>query len=234
LSTTHAAAGHHDALHHQFDDLEQQRDTYSLGMWAFLITEVMFFGGLFMVYILYRYRFPAAFADASAHLSLPISATNTVILLTSSFTIALGVRAAQLGKRLALVGFLTLTLILCLAFLGLKSVEYAEEFEAGLFPGPNFTYESAGEHGATEEGAVPINPREAEIFFGIYFVMTGFHALHMIIGAGILVVLIILAWRHRFSPEDYAPVEMMGLYWHFVDIVWVFLFPLLYLINRHG
>ncbi len=235
MSAIHATE-HHEALHHQFDDLDQQRDTYTIGMWAFLITEVMFFGGLFMVYILYRYRFPEAFEDASRHLNLTISATNTVILLTSSLTIALGVRAAQIGKRNALVGYLSVTLILCLVFLGLKGVEYYEEYEKNLIPGPNFTYESThhGEaHGDEgEHAAVEINEREAETFFGIYFVMTGFHALHMIIGAGVLVILIIQAWRYKFPPENYAPVEMMGLYWHFVDLVWIFLFPLLYLIDR--
>jgi len=236
LSATTHSPEHHQALHHQFDDLDQQRDTYSMGMWAFLINEVMFFGGLFMVYIIYRYRYTEAFADASRHLNLTISATNTVILLTSSLSIALAVRAAQVGKRTALVSYLTITLILCMAFLGLKSYEYYEEYQEGLIPGPNFTYESAahGETGHEGEGtaAPEINPRQAETFFGIYFVMTGFHALHMILGAVALVILIILARQDRFPPEDYAPIEMMGLYWHFVDIVWVFLFPLLYLIDR--
>jgi cytochrome c oxidase subunit 3 len=238
LSATHAATGHPDALNHQFDDLEQQRETYTMGMWAFLITEVMFFGGLFMAYIVFRYKYPLAFAEASRHLNLVISAANTIILLTSSLTIALAVRAAQLGKTKAIVTFLTVTLLLCLAFLGLKSVEYYEEYQENLIPGLNFAYEhqasesnlSHGEAAAIES---EIDPRHVELFFVIYFIMTGFHAIHMIIGAGVLVILIVLAWRNWFPPENYAPIEMMGLYWHFVDIVWIFLFPLLYLINRH-
>ncbi|MDX1523362.1 MAG: cytochrome c oxidase subunit 3 [Anaerolineae bacterium] len=240
MSATHATTGHHEALHHQFDDLEQQREAYSMGMWAFLINEVMFFGGLFLLYIVFRYKFPVAFEDASRHLNLTISAANTVILLTSSLTIALAVRAAQLGQRKSIVGFLTVTLILCMAFLGLKSYEYYEEYVEGLIPGPNFTYESSAAHGgeaAHSEGvaadaAPEVNPLHAELFFTIYFIMTGFHALHMILGAVALVVLIVLARRNWFPPEDYAPIEMMGLYWHFVDIVWIFLFPLLYLIDR--
>lgn len=206
-------------------------------MWAFLVTEVMFFGGIFMTYIIFRYKYPAAFADASGHLSLPLSATNTVLLLTSSLTIALGVRAAQIGKTKALVGYLAATLLLCLVFLGLKGFEYYEEYEKGLIPGPNFVYEqsesSHAETGAAGGEATEIDPRQAETFFIIYFVMTGFHALHMVIGAVVLAILIGLAWRNWFPPENYAPVEMMGLYWHFVDIVWIFVFPLLYLINRH-
>ena len=215
-STTHPST-----LFHQFDDLEQQHESYYLGMWTFLVTEVMFFGGVIGAYTVYRLTYPEAFAEGSNHLNLILSTTNTVVLLCSSLAIALAVRAAQLGKRRALVGFLILTIILGSAFLGLKGVEYYEEFEEHLIPGINFTVDSP-------------RANQVMLFFILYFSMTGLHAIHMIIGITALIVFVVLSWRNWFSPDYYAPVEMMGLYWHFVDIVWVFLFPLLYLIGRAG
>jgi cytochrome c oxidase subunit 3 len=214
-----SSTGHSAALAHQFDDLEQQHDTYYLGMWTFLVTEVMFFGGLFGAYTIYHIRFPDAFREGSSHLNLMLSATNTAVLLCSSLAIALAVRAAQLGRRKALVSFLVVTIILGSTFLGLKGIEYYQEFGEQLIPGLNFSLESP-------------NAAQVELFFILYFSMTGLHAIHMILGITALIIFVILSWRNRFSPENYAPIEMMGLYWHFVDIVWVFLFPLLYLIGR--
>jgi cytochrome c oxidase subunit III len=205
---------------HQFDDAEQQHDASQIGMWIFLATEVMFFGGMFMGYTFYRTAYPQAFAGASNRLDLWLGTLNTAILIGSSFTMALAVRSAQVGKRKALVIFLSLTIILGTVFLGIKFSEYYAKFVEHLIPGSTFVYKGPMAHGA-------------EIFFSFYFAMTGMHALHMIIGIGLLTTLIVKALRNRFSAGYFTPVELVGLYWHFVDIVWIFLFPLLYLVGRH-
>ncbi|MGA2074428.1 MAG: cytochrome c oxidase subunit 3 [Terriglobia bacterium] len=207
------------ALAEQFDDLEQQHESSSFGMWVFLATEVMFFGGLFTAYILYRNFYLAAFEAGSRLLDVKIGAANTAVLLCSSLTMALGVRAAQLGKKKLLITFLVLTLLLGLAFIGIKlGLEWRHDYLEGFAPGVNWTF-----HGT--------DWRHLELFFCFYFFLTGIHALHMVIGVGILTTLIIMAGRGRFSPQLYNPVEVSGLYWHFVDIVWIFLYPLLYLIG---
>lgn len=210
----------HATLAHHFDDLEQQYDATSLGMWVFLLTEIMFFGGLFAGYTVYRAAYPDAFAEASHHLDLLLGSINTAVLISSSLSMALAVHAAQSGQRRVLVGFLLLTMLLGLAFLGIKGVEYAHKFTEHLFPGNRFVYEGP-------------NAGQVQLFFSFYIGMTGMHALHMIIGIGLLSVLALRAWQGCFSPVYYAPVEIVGLYWHFVDIVWIFLFPLLYLLGRH-
>ncbi len=207
---------------HQFDDAEQQFDTARLGMWLFLATEVMFFGGMFMGYIAYRFLYPDAFAEGSSHLHVTLGAVNTTVLLLSSLTVALAVRSAQLNNSKAIVRLLVATIVLGLVFLGIKAVEYSEKFAANHVPGPNF---SLGETHIPD-----VNPRNVELFYSFYFTMTGFHAIHMIIGVGLVGVVAWQASKDRFSSEYYNPVEITGLYWHFVDIVWVFLFPLLYLI----
>ena len=188
-------------------------------MWVFLITEIMFFGGVFAGYTVYRNAYPEAFAEASRHLGVVLGAINTAVLICSSLTMAMAVHAAQIGRRKALVTFLLLTIALGSLFLGIKVVEYSHKFHEHLVPGAAFLYE--GPHAP-----------QAEIFFSFYFAMTGMHALHMIIGIAIISVLVFLSWRGRFTPEYYWPVELTGLYWHFVDIVWIYLFPLLYLIGR--
>jgi len=205
--------------------MEQQREAGQLGMWVFLITEVMFFGGMFTAYTIYRSFHPEAFAAASHTLDLTLGATNTVVLIVSSLTMALAVYSVQVGNRKALIIFLVITLLLGLTFLGIKAVEYSHKFEHGLVPGLGFRWEG--------EGHDPRFAEHAHIFIWIYFAMTGLHALHMIIGIGILSCLIYFSWRGKYSPEYHAPVELSGLYWHFVDIVWIFLFPLLYLIGAH-
>jgi cytochrome c oxidase subunit III len=222
---THLQAEDH--LAHQFDNIEQQRQSTSLGMWVFLVTEIMFFGGIFTAYTVYRAAYAAAFAAASHHLDVRLGGVNTAILISSSFTMAMAVRGAQLGRRKSQVAFLALTLLFGLAFLGIKAFEYHHKFEEHLFPGPGFHFPPIGVHGET------IDPRFARIFFSLYFALTGMHALHMVIGAGLLVWLIRKAARGEFSAEYHDPIECTGLYWHFVDIVWIFLFPLLYLIGRH-
>jgi cytochrome c oxidase subunit 3 len=212
---------HHPKLQHHFDDMGQQAEASTLGMWVFLVTEIMFFGGLFMAYLLYRYQSPSGFAEASNHLNVIWGAANTVVLIVSSLTMALAVRAAQTSAPpKTQVGWLIATMILGTAFLGVKVIEYKDKFDHHLVPGPNFQW--------------PGNyPQAAEQFYSLYFCMTGLHALHMIIGLGIMTVISIMAWRRQFDAEYYTPVEVSGLYWHFVDIVWIFLFPLLYLIGYH-
>jgi len=205
---------------HQFDDAGQQYEASALGMWVFLATEIMFFGGLFTAYVAYRSAYPGAFGHASNHLDLTWGTINTVVLIGSSLTMALAVHASQVGKRGALVTCLGLTMLLGSTFLGIKAIEYADKFHHGLVPGPAFTYQGPDAH-------------QAELFFSLYFAMTGLHALHMIIGLGVLAVLLRQAQRGRFGPAYHTPVELVGLYWHFVDIIWIFLFPLLYLVERH-
>jgi cytochrome c oxidase subunit 3 len=224
---SHPAPSHHapDVVHpwlaHQFDDLDQQREAATLGMWVFLVTEVLFFGGLFTVYLVYRSMYPAAFAAASHELLLWAGTTNTAVLITSSLTMALAVHAAQTGERRLLLVFLGITMLLGLTFLGIKAFEYYTEFVEHHVPGLAFQFE-------------PEHFEHAQIFFSLYFVMTGLHALHMIIGLGIMAVMFVLSLHGIITKDYYNPIEVSGLYWHFVDIVWIFLFPLLYLIARHA
>jgi cytochrome c oxidase subunit 3 len=211
---------HIDAVAHQFDDRAQQKDAGLLGMWVFLATEVLFFGGLFTAYLLLRFKWPAAFAVASEQMDIVLGAVNTGVLLTSSLTMALGVRAAQLGHRKGTVALVLITMCLGLVFLGIKAFEYHHKFVEGLFPGEGFRFEGT-------------SGKQVEAFFVLYFMMTGLHALHMVIGIGLMGTIAGMAWRGKFSPTYYTPVEISGLYWHFVDIIWIFLFPLLYLIHPH-
>jgi cytochrome c oxidase subunit 3 len=217
-------AAHHrhpPALAHHFDDLAQQHEASTLGMWVFLVTEVLFFGGLFLVYSIYRSWYTDAFAAASHELDITLGAINTAVLIASSLTMALAVHAAQVGQRRLLMLFLVATMVLGGVFIGIKGVEYYHKYVEHHIPGPSFQFER--EHF-----------RHAQIFFSLYFVMTGLHALHMIIGFGILLFMLWWAWNGTVTAEYYSPIEISGLYWHFVDIVWIFLFPLLYLIGRHA
>ena len=228
MSTDHAAsAGHHDSLvAHQFDDAEQQKEASALGMWAFLITEVLFFGGLILAYTIFRNMYGMAWAAGSHELSVPLGGANTVILIISSLTMALAVHYGQLGQKDKIVLFLVLTLLFGGMFLGVKVIEYGDKIEHHLVPGENFEY-----HGDFID---QVNPRNVELYFFLYFAMTGVHAAHMIVGAILLVVwLIPQARKGAYTQEYYAPIENFGLYWHFVDIVWIFLYPLLYLIGKH-
>lgn len=207
-------------LQHHFESMSQQKDASELGMWVFLVTEILFFGGFFLAYTVYRWAYARGFAHASLHMDILLGTTNTAVLIISSLTMAMAVHSASTGKRRGTLGFLGATLLLGLVFLGIKAIEYTEHITHHLFPGPSFRYTG------------PDAPA-AQMFFSLYFGMTGLHALHMIVGIGIVATLIVMAYRNRFSPEYYTPVEVSGLYWHFVDIVWIFLFPLLYLIGRH-
>jgi cytochrome c oxidase subunit 3 len=221
---------HNPALLHHFADAEQQRNSASLGMWVFLGTEVMFFGGLFLAYLVYRLKYFGDFGAASKTLDVRLGATNTAVLICSSLTVVLAVWAAQTARRTLLIVSIGLTMVLGLVFLGIKGVEYNDKFVEHHVPGASFSFEQVPIPGHPNQYA---DPHHAQLFFSLYFVMTGLHALHMIIGLGIFLWLLIMAWKGRFTPEWHTPVEIGGLYWHFVDIIWIYLFPLLYLIDRH-
>lgn len=202
----------------QFDDIRQQREADTLGMWIFLSTEVMLFGCLFLAYIIYRGAYPEAFAQASHHMNLAAGTINTALLLSSSLMVALALHFAKAGSRKVLMLLLTGAWISGLIFIGIKSYEYHAHYVEGLFPGQTFHFEGASGQGA-------------ELFFWLYFVMTGLHGVHITVGVGLLIFLTIQAWRNRIPREKTMQVEMIGLYWHFVDVIWVFLFPLFYLVD---
>ena len=213
-------------LAHQFEDLEQQHETDTLGIWVFLVTEIMFFGGMFAAYTIYRSLYPVAFEAGSRALNVRLGAINTMVLLSSSFTMAMAVRSAQTARRKALTLFLVLTMLLGVLFLGIKGIEYHGEYFDRVVPSLNFAPQGEVLQRFTTGGL-----GRAELFMCFYFFMTGLHALHMIIGLSLLLVVLLRARCGVFSSQYYAPVEVMGLYWHFVDIIWIFLFPLLYLVG---
>lgn len=208
-----------ETLAHQFDDVDQQREASTLGMWIFLATEVLFFGGVLLAYAVYRSMYFSTFGEASRQLDVVLGTLNTAVLLCSSLTMAMAVHEAESGGRKRLVRFLGLTMLLGAVFLTIKFYEYYEKYREGLIPGPHFSWHSN-------------DPGHASLFFIAYFILTGIHALHMIIGIGMVGIIARLASKGRFTQAYYTPVELGGLYWHFVDIVWVFLFPLLYLVHR--
>jgi cytochrome c oxidase subunit 3 len=290
---------HEPGLQHQFEDMKQQEESVSLGMWMFLVQEIMFFGGLFTVYLVFRSRFPIAFATGSNHLDVVMGFVNTLVLIVSSLTMALTVYYAQKNNRNMQVIMIVLTMIFGATFLGVKVVEYTDKYNHGLVPVAGWNRKEKAPAAALEHQAAPPaveagatathgseehvynNPRgdfqwnfghelldeiqkeekatghpiltdsekigyfsngrfepvqfqeKIRSFYWIYFAMTGLHALHMIVGLLLMTWLLIKAWQGTFSSEYYSPVEMSGLYWHFVDIVWIFLFPLLYLLGRH-
>lgn len=229
----HGGNGHgHGLVAHHFDDAQQQHDAVELGMWTFLAQEVLFFGGLFLVYLLYRFQYPEAFAEGSEHLNKWLGTLNTAVLLGSSLTMALAVHAGKHDDKKGLFRFLTATLLLGAVFLLVKAFEWTADYREHLVPGQffGFNYSEFLEHSRF----LQVDPRIADhvqLFMVIYFCMTGLHAIHMVIGMAILAVIAYKAYRGRTSIKQANFVEMMGLYWHFVDIVWIFLFPFLYLIK---
>lgn len=291
---THDEHYHPPGLQHQFDDMKQQMDSVTIGMWVFLVQEIMFFGGLFTVYLVFRSRYPMAFAEGSNHLNAFWGGLNTLVLIVSSLTMALAVYYAQKGKRMMQVYLILATMFFGTVFLGVKAIEYYDKWDHGLIPvaGLNKKVKEGEAHSEKSALVLPFETRasaaaettevhkyenptgnfqwnyghalaekawkegyltEAErvgyfsnnqidankfrdkvqIFYWIYFVMTGLHALHMVVGLGIMAWLLWKAWLGTFSAAYFSPVEISGLYWHFVDIVWIFLFPLLYLLGRH-
>jgi cytochrome c oxidase subunit 3 len=221
---------HSPALLHHFATEEQQRNASSFGMWIFLGTEVMFFGGLFVSYLIYRLWYFGDFGAASKSINVVLGATNTAVLICSSLTVVLAIWAAQTARRGLMLLMLVLTMIFGLGFLTIKGFEYKDKFDEHHVPGASFSFQNVPIPGHPDQYA---NPQHAQIFFALYFIMTGLHALHMVVGLGIFTWLFIMAWKGRFTPEYHTPLEIGGLYWHFVDIIWIYLFPLLYLIDRH-
>lgn len=220
MSESAAIQGGRPILEEQFESLPAQEEARKLGMWIFLATEILFFGGLFATYTIYRLLYLPGFTQGSHFIEVKWGAINTAVLIVSSLTMALAIRSAQVGARkTATIGLLGITMLLGVVFLFIKFVlEWRVDYHHHLVPGIDFTY--AGPHAA-----------HVQLFFCFYFFMTGLHALHMIVAIGIVLSLMYLTWRRRFSPRYYSPLEVAGLYWHFVDIVWIFLFPLLYLIG---
>jgi cytochrome c oxidase subunit 3 len=237
-------------LYGQFQTLDQQKETAALGMWIFLVTEVLFFGGMFLTYTINRHAYPAAFGMGSNTLDIYLGGFNTVVLILSSLTMAMAVWSAQVGKKTLVTSFLILTVILGGVFLGVKVIEYKQKFDHHLIPGQSFDIayyvKNANPESAREREELRIERDQlaqaqkddpnlnnhAQLYFSLYFGMTGLHALHMIVGAGLLLWLLKESVGGRFGPAYNTPVEIIGLYWHFVDIVWIYLFPLLYLIDR--
>ncbi len=246
---------HHPALAHQFDSMEQQQDASTFGMWVFLLTEIMMFGGLFTAYLIYRIKYYPAFVAGSTSISVSWGFANTLVLIGSSFTMAMAVWCAQTGRRKGQIWFLIGTMILGAAFLGVKAKEYYDKYDECHIPGhvigkgfdaiggpgcktgsiaKEIIERAEKDHEEIPLGAAQQTAQQTEIFFSFYFAMTGLHAFHMVIGLGLLAWLLLRARRGEFNAAYYTPMELGGLYWHFVDIVWIFLFPLLYLISRHA
>lgn len=280
---------HEPGLQHQFEDMEQQEESVSIGMWMFLVQEILFFGGLFTAYLVFRSRYPMAFAAGSNHLDAFWGGLNTIVLIVSSLTMALTVYYAQKGKRNLQVILILLTMFFGAVFLGVKAIEYTDKYNHGLVPVTGLNKKIRQDKNATHEtvhakpcwdvdhnappvehvnlrgefqwtdcslvkyaqdknyltesekigyfsgGEIDVNKfrDKVRLFFFIYFVMTGLHALHMVVGLGLMTWLLWTAWKGNYNGDYFMPVEMSGLYWHFVDIVWIFLFPLLYLLGRH-
>jgi cytochrome c oxidase subunit 3 len=223
----HNGHGEPPYLAHHFDDIGQQRYAESMGMWAFLATEILFFGALFTAYTVYRLKFNVDFEAGAARLNVVIGAINTVVLLTSSLTMALAVYAAQTNRQRMLVRCLVATAALGALFLVFKADEYYGDYRDHLVPGLSFQ----DSEWALE--SPPVNPRHVALFLVFYYFLTVLHAIHLTVGIGLMVVLAVLAARGRYAGGHYGPIEVSGLYWHFIDVVWIFLLPLLYLIGTH-
>jgi cytochrome c oxidase subunit 3 len=218
-SEAHAVSGGRGEPHlaHHFDTQHQQDSAVRLGMWLFLGTEVLLFAGLFLGYTVYRNFYHEAFHEASRHLSLLLGTTNTIVLITSSFSVALGFHAIKTGNEKLCAAMLVFTILCAMAFLGIKSVEYADKFREGALPGKWYHFEE-------------ITAPGANLYYTVYFLATGLHAFHVIVGMCVLAWVLKGVVKGKYGPRNYVAVELGGLYWHLVDLVWIFLFPLLYLI----
>ena len=215
---SHSTEGHPSFLQHHFSDVEQQQESAKLGMWVFLATEILMFGGLFCAYAIYRSWHPEMFHNAHKFLSIGMGTTNTIVLITSSLTMALAIRSMQLGQIKATIYNLVATIALAGTFMVIKYFEYMHKIHEGQLPGHLYTFKGI-------EGSNP------HVFFSVYFLMTGLHGFHVLVGMGVIAWLIVRVKKGHFSPEYYTPIEMTGLYWHLVDLIWIFLFPLFYLIG---
>ncbi len=211
------AQAHNPHLAHHFETIEKQDSAVRLGMWLFLATEVLLFAGLFLGYTVYRHFYHEAFHEASRHLDLWAGATNTVVLITSSLTVALAYWAIKQDKQKLCAGLLIFTIVCACVFLVIKAIEYHHKFEEGALPGAWYHFAEVTAPGAN-------------LYYTIYFLSTGLHAIHVIVGMSILIWVLARVLKGHFSSSYFVPVELGGLYWHLVDLVWIFLFPLLYLI----
>ncbi len=216
MSQKEAVFSDHHIAHH-FDTAEQEFDSAKLGMWLFLGQELLFFGGVFVVYTVFRNFYPEMFIDANKHLSWKIGSVNTIFLIVSSFTMAIGVRSAQTSKKNVLILCMILTFLFAAGFMVNKYFEYNEKIMHGFLPSKWFSGEGHFE--------------TMHIFFGLYFFATGLHGLHVLVGMGLIAWIIWRAQKGHFHAQYYTPVELVGLYWHLVDLIWIFLFPLFYLIG---
>lgn len=231
------------ALRHHFEDIEQQRGAERLGMWMFLATEILFFGGAFLAYTVYRLMYPKDFAAVSGQLNVLIAGINTVLLLTSSMTMTLAIRAAQYGDRKKLMAFLATSALLGTAFMGFKAYEYAQDYHEGLVPWTsNFGEEVVPDHEHPDRAGTTLKhkweadgvaPQRVRLFMTFYFALTGIHGVHLIVGIGCILYLWVRAYRGTMTPDKYVAVEVTSLYWHLVDAIWLFLMPLLYLAGPH-
>ena len=225
---------HPPYLRHHFETVAQQHEASSMGMWLFLLTEFMFFGGMFMAYLVYRTWYYPAFVAGSHQLSIVRGTLNTIILLTSSLSMGFAVHAARVRNQAALVRNLITTIVLGVVFIGIKATEWHAEWVDHHVPGLNFSIDDFIRPAAGFQ-ALPVDMAEhVQVYFSLYFAMTGMHLLHMIIGLGLVSFLVFKARTGAYTQGYSASVEYIGLYWHFVDIVWTFLFPLLYLVSRHA
>lgn len=215
---SHATAEHPAHLQHHFATSAQQYSSAKLGLWCFLVTEVLLFGGLFVAYIIFRGLYPDLFHEASAHLNKVMGGVNTVVLICSSLTMALAVDATKHNQLPRAQVLMWLTVLCALIFMGVKYFEYAHKFHEGLLPGAHFAF-----HGIANS--------RAGLFFSLYFMMTGLHGIHVLVGIGLILWSIRLAGQRRVGAEYFTPVELTGIYWHLVDLIWIYLFPLLYLIG---
>lgn len=214
----HSSSTHTQFMQHHFVDAEQQFDAAKMGMWIFLVTEILFFGGLFAAYIVYRSWYPELFTLASTELDTLLGGINTLVLIGSSLTVALSIRAAQLNQKKQIIIQLSITLALAMVFLIIKYFEWTHKFHLGIFPGEFYTFDG-------------IDHPQANVFFSLYYLMTGLHGIHVVVGIGLMIWLLWRAMKDHFNSEYYTPLEITGLYWHLVDIIWIFLFPLFYLID---
>ncbi len=218
MSNHSSSATHSRFMQHHFVDSEQQFEAAKMGMWIFLVTEILFFGGLFAAYIVYRLWYPELFTLASEELNTLWGGVNTVVLIGSSLTVAMAIKSAQLNQKKNIAINLGITLALAAIFMVIKYFEWTHKFELGIFPGEFYAFEG-------------IDHPKANVFFSLYYLMTGLHGIHVVIGIGLMAWLLWRSLKGHFDEEYYTPVEITGLYWHLVDIIWIFLFPLFYLID---
>lgn len=214
----HSSSTSSQFFQHHFVDAEQQFDAAKMGMWIFLVTEILFFGGLFAAYIVYRAWYPELFTLASEELNTLWGGVNTLVLIGSSLTVAMAIKSAQLNQKKNIAINLGITLALAAVFMVIKYFEWTHKFHLGIFPGEFYAFEG-------------IDHPKANIFFSLYYLMTGLHGIHVVIGIGLMIWLLVRSMKGHFDSEYYTPVEITGLYWHLVDIIWIFLFPLFYLID---